>query len=480
MSSKLLVGTLVCSMLFGCARAPSRMASEPLAFELPAAWSVNDSASQVSHSSDGWLSQLGDPAVNEYVRRALENNPNLNALKLKADVFKLDYFGARKDMLPSANLEYSSQRQQITRGSLPSLEEGDTSQISLTVDWEVDVWGRLRHAKKAAYWQYQSEKDTFDYAQLSLAIQSAKAWYEYVEANLLAELSERELNSWQLSKEVLNRSYRDGVGTATALHQLDSQLSISKAQALQARITRDNAKRRLFVLLGDFPEGDLPLMALQLPAAPVFDERELPLGVLAKRPDVKAAMAKLKAADASAFAAYRALYPQFKLSLVSALVSGQLTSFDPSANTVTGSLSVLQPIFSRNNLKIASSKAQLSSQQEYWRYVEAILAASENILSKTTGQKNLVEQLAAKKTALQATELALSAAKEDYLTGVADVQVWLQVQREYLSLKREVVRGEGSVLGNWLDVQLAVAAPIYSDVERETAFRTEVNTSVEG
>lgn len=473
MSSKLLVITALIGAISGCARAPKQMAAEPLPFELPSDWAV--ASSSLAQEQSGWVSQLADPQLEQYVRSVLAGNANYQALQAKAEVFLLQYKGAQKDIYPSVEMEFAGNRQQVMRGALPGLEASKNAQLSLSVDWEFDLWGRLRASKRAALLQYQSEKEALHYAQLSLAAQGAKVWFERAETLQLLALGEQELKSWQLSKDVLQRRYRGGESSATALHQVDAQLALADAQVKQMRLQSANVERKLSVLAGELPAREATPSQVEFPSIPDFDVQQVPLASIEQRPDVKAAMAALKASDARASAAYYALYPQFRLSLVPALVSGQLTSADSTANTFNSSLAVLQPIFSRGNLKLESKKAQLAAQQEYWRYVQTLLDASESILAKVDGQQSLVGQLAAQESALQAALLAQESAQQDYYSGVADVQAWLQLQREYLALKKSVVKARTAALNNWVDIQLDMANPIfYEDVKNIAASSSAV------
>ena len=107
--------------------------------------------------------------------------------------------------------------------------------------------------------------------------------------------------------------------------------------------------------------------------------------------------------------------------------------------------------------------------------ISPTIAASESILAKVDGQQSLVGQLAAQENALQAALLAQESAQQDYYSGVADVQAWLQLQREYLALKKSVVKARTAALNNWVDIQLDMANPIfYEDVKNIAASSSAV------
>lgn len=462
MSFKLYSCIAVTVMLAGCGSTPTKFADAPLPFEVPDGWGI-ESAGSYTVTESGWLNRLNDPQLATLLEAALNANADLNALQAKAKIFELQYGIDKRALYPTAEVGLTSERQEITRGELPGLEESDSANLSLSVDWEVDVWGKLRQEKVASKWSLERELSTLAYAELSLAAQIAQAWYTVTEQQALLELYEQELASWELSKRVLQQRYTGGVDSATAFHQVDAQQYLARVKWQSQKRKVDAAQRRLAVLGGDIPsireQGEVA--TVNFPTVPSIDADNIPFGIISNRPDVKAALADLKSYDAKSSAAVRALYPQLKLSVVPALVSAQLSAFDPSANTVTSSVSIAQPIFFHGELEKRAKMAKLEAERSYWEYSQAVLMASESLLNTLTAHDSLEQQLNLQKLALESLKLAASTAEQDYLNGIADVQAWLQVQREYLLQRQEYVSAQSALLRNWIDIQLVTATPIY-------------------
>lgn len=269
-------------------------------------------------ASEDWWRLYDDPALDRLIERALAANTDLrvaraNLLRAQAVVRE-----ARAGRLPSAgDLSGGVSYGDDNRGN-PAMAGGGaqwSANGALTVDWEVDLFGRIGRAIEAARADAAAEQAVRDSVALTVAAETARS---YVDACALAEsvavgresvaIAEREYAMQQARLRAGAASGLDAERAATALANTRAALP-----TLEGR--RRAALFELAALIGVTP-SEVPAEAQQcvrapapLAAIPVGDGRAL----LARRPDVREAERRLAADTARIGVATAELYPRISL-----------------------------------------------------------------------------------------------------------------------------------------------------------------------
>ena len=484
MRSKFSLAALAAVSIFvaGCASKPNRFSKEAIAFDIPERWKVEDDA--VAFSEDGWLDRINNMDLANQIQIALENNPNLKITSADVDISGYQFGMKKKDRYPTMQLEASGNRQEATRhhdrATIAKDERSKNSGVKLTAEWEFDIWGRINNETSAAKWRYQSAQETLEYARISLAAQVSNLWFDAVEQESLIELTKKEIGAWKNSKAVLEDNYRAGIGTSSALYLMDSEVDSAEARLQQQIQLRNQSIRQILVLQGKFPdEENMDAISVVFPELDVLSSQEASMDILLNRPDVKSAMLKLKSSDADAMAAYKALMPSLKLSIVPELVAASLTSLNPSYDKVVGTLTLSQPLLSQNHLLLDKKIKQSEQERAYWQYMEVLLSASEEVLTRTKDQQLLTIRQNKLESSRDNAKAAADASGDDYKNGVGDVLNWLELKRTYLALQQQVVQNRATLTRNWIELQRALATPLTEKTEITDNTATERKNSDE-
>ncbi len=140
-----------------------------------------------------WVESFGDANLTALVKEAWANNPDLSITSRKVDMAREEAIMAGAIRLPQAGLGLSgthSKRNLV--GFLPGDNVSFTSEnygLNLNVSWELDLWGKLRDARKAAKTTWEASVEDYRTTRLSLAGQVAKAWFSTIEATRQVELA---------------------------------------------------------------------------------------------------------------------------------------------------------------------------------------------------------------------------------------------------------------------------------------------------
>ncbi len=215
----------------------------------------------------------------------------------------------------------------------------------------------------------------------------AQAWFALIEARQQRELAERDTEARERNLRVTERRYERGVSSSLDVRLSRSALGSSRANlALRQRLELE-ASRALEVLLGRYPAAELEAAAA-LPELPPLDGAGAPGDILARRPDLIAAEARMEANGLRARAARKQLLPQLTLSSQVNTSGPELADLiDPErlAGNIVGGL--LQPVFQGGRLLANSKRARAAAEAALYGYAQTVLTAyqeAENTISAET------------------------------------------------------------------------------------------------
>ena len=303
---RVLLGAALGAMLAGCATSTH----ERPELSVP---SVHASAEagegETSPVLSPWWLAFDDPALHRLIREALARNNDLAQAALKVRRAQLVAGQAASDQLPSVSLQGSAST------SRP-LEGGDSSRAhsaSLGVSWEADLWGRVAALRSAADWEAQASEEDRLAAALSLVGTTARLHWQVAYLNQRVEASEQSIGYARRTLELVQAQKGQGAVSGLEVAQATQSLAAQEAAHTQFLLQRTQARNALAILL-DGPPGvvldeSVRLPDGALPAVPVGAPAEL----LTRRPDLRAAEARLRKALSQVDAARAAAYPRLTL-----------------------------------------------------------------------------------------------------------------------------------------------------------------------
>ncbi len=277
---------------------------------VPPAWK-NAAAGAAVAAPDGaaWWSRFQDPALAALEQEALRENGDLAVAALKVRRARLTAGLAAGDRLPALGVEASAGASRPLDGSRT------TSQLSVTgtASWELDLWGRLASLQGAAGWEAAATE--LDRQAAALALTGTVADLHWKVAYLRQRSSLAALSTAAARRALELAQARLGAGAGTGLDVAQAEQSLASQEASQEQLAQQlgEARRALALLFDGAPSGARPeaeaLPEGELP--PV--EAGLPAELVGRRPDLRAAEARLRATLATSDAARAAVYPAFTL-----------------------------------------------------------------------------------------------------------------------------------------------------------------------
>ena len=441
-------------------RRPPRFHDLDLAAPVPDQWTAT--STPPGYVGPTWWEDFGQAELNAAIQAALRRNYDLRAAAARVEQAQAQAKIAGADLQPQVQVGLGAARRKQNFIGFPILGDGVPSStstnlgVSLDVAWEIDLWSRISARASAALADYQLSAADFRGARLSIAGQTAKAWFTTAGAYQQVRLSEQTVDSFRSSTEQVRQRFLSGIRPPLDLRLSLANLAGAEALLELRREQLDRSLRQLEVLLGRYP-GRNVITAEQFPDTPAEVPAGLPSELIARRPDLAAAERRLAAADQRWLAARRDLYPRLSLTASGGTATRALVDL-VDGNFGVWSLvgSLVQPIFQGGRLRANVERAQGVTNEAVATYAGTVLRAYAEVESTLAAEKTLAERQRYLIDAAQQSRAAERLAADRYRRGLSDYITVLESQRRALNAESELIDARRVRLENRVDLYLAL------------------------
>ncbi|MHC8288325.1 efflux RND transporter outer membrane subunit EmhC [Pseudomonas sp. XS1P51] len=445
MSKSLLSIAVAAFVLSGCSLIPDYQQPEaPVAGQYPQgpAYSPAQAPNQAA-AEQGWKQFFHDPALQQLIQVALENNRDLRVAALNIDAFAAQYRIQRADLFPAVSANGTGSRQRVPARASQTGEAGITSSYSATVGisaYELDLFGRVRSLSEEALQQYFATEEGRRSTQISLVANVANAYLTWQADKELRKLTQDTLGAFEESLKLTARS--NEVGVASALDLAQSRTSVENARAQLARYTRQVAQdeNSLVLLLGTGIPANLQT------AKPLADDLlsdvppGLPSDLLQRRPDILQAEYNLKAANANIGAARAAFFPSISLTANAGSLSPDLSGlFKGGSGTWLFQPQINLPIFNAGSLRASLDYSKIQKDIGVANYEKSIQTAFQEVADGLAARQTYTEQLQAQRDFVTANQDYYRLAERRYRIGVDSNLTFLDAQRQLFSAQQALI-----------------------------------------
>ena len=354
--------------------------------------------------SIGWRQVFTEPQLVSLIETALERNADLRTANLNVVQAEAQLKAARLAFLPSLTIGAEGQLSD-TKGQ-PTQK---TYNIPVTMQWEIDLSGRLRGEKRAAVASYWSTAETERAVRLQLIAAVAMHYYTLVMMDEQLDVTRENISNAQHIVDVMQALKEVGMQNEAAVSAARAtwlNVAAQEKTLLQQIKATENA---LVVLIGKQMEINLTDEA----TTPIFTTNtSYPIEILANRPDVKAAEYALKAQMAQVDVARAAFYPQLTISAAAGWTNNVGEIVNPGQMLLSAIGSLVQPLFNkgqnRANLRIAKARQE----QALVAFNQALLVAGAELSDALTACQLSSERLALRQQEVAAAERAYEVSKD--------------------------------------------------------------------
>jgi multidrug efflux system outer membrane protein len=394
----------------------------------------------------GWREYFTDPRLQQLIAAALENNRDLRTAVLRIEEARAQYNIQSADRLPNLNASVGG-----TRAKTPAfLSSSGQSTIGQRYDvgvsvsaFELDFFGRVKSLNDAALASYLATEEARSAAQIALVSQVAQAYYTeraYAEQYALAQQTyEARARTYKLTQQ------RAEVGASSRLDLRSNEtlMETARAAALALARQRAQAENALTLLVGQAPataaSGAMPSdQQIDIMSA---IPTGLPSDLLIRRPDIRAAEQRLKAANANIGAARAAFFPRISLTAAVGSSSPALHGlFDSGSGSWSFAPQLTLPIFDAGRNSANLTLAEVRKNIAIADYEKTIQTAFREVADALAARDYLGEQEAAQRAVQEAQADRLKLLQLRFDNGVASSLDVLDAQRELFSAQQSLVQ----------------------------------------
>ncbi len=433
MTPRSLPMALCAALLAGCQlSAPWRQAPTTVpAVPTPAAWRT-PTVEAGSLADRDWREIFVGEELPALIDEALVHNADLVIATARIDEARARYGLQRAQRLPTLALDgsYTRQRQPVGAGTTNRSSEVAALGLALPA-WELDLWGRLADLNDAARERLLQTAHVREAVRLSLVAEVASLYVELLALDAEFDVARSTATSRRESLRMVQLRFDGGVAGGVDLQQ--ARTSLAAAERREASLGRQRAltENALAVLLGRVPGAVARESSLREFRLPPELAAGLPSALLARRPDLLAAEAALRASDADVEAARKAWFPTISLTGFLGLVSPQLSAlFDDGRDAWSVTPAVTQPLFTggrlTSNLELARATRAVAAEQ----YRLTVRTAFREVEDALVSYQQLREERLALDRAVDADRARLRLVELRYATGVSSYFEVLDSQRQ--------------------------------------------------
>jgi len=452
-------------MLGGCSTAPKlTMPDVPVAatYKETAPWTPAQPADGLPRGN--WWTMFGDADLNDLQTRLLQHSPDLAAALARYNQAKAFSDQLRSGLFPSLVLGANAQRdrQSNTRPLRGLAQPNDYNSFTagVEIDYEFDLWGRVRNEVNAGRAQAQAVAADLESARLSLQAQLADDYLVLRGLDRqLATLNET-VKAYQSALELTQTRHDGGIASGLDVARAQTQLGTSRSLAAQTLAQRAVAEHAIAALIGESAsEFSMPprLAQIELPQVPAG----VPATLLQRRPDIAAAQRRVVASNASVGVARAAFFPAVTLSATAGYQSAAAGNWI-SAPNVFWSIgpSLLFTLFDagKREAQVAQAEAALDEAGSVYRGVvlTAFQQVEDGLALEHDYRDASIEEHSAVTAAERSLDFALTRYREgevSYLEVVTSQTITLQTQLDSLSLDTLELRASVQLIralgGGW-------------------------------
>ncbi|HET6628975.1 MAG TPA: efflux transporter outer membrane subunit [Woeseiaceae bacterium] len=391
-----------------------------------------------------WWHELGDPVLDDLIARALANDLDLRIAAARLREARAIFGDESLDRFPTVTAAGAYDRrkaQQPGFGEQPISTE--TYDLGFDAFWEIDLFGRVQSAVKAARADAEAAQANLHAAQVSVAAEVARNYLELLGAQRRYEVAIANRDNQNETVRLTRIRYELGRGTELDLASAEARLAAIEASLPPLIIAQRAARHRLAVLLGQ-PPGTLELAAG--PDSEAISEsftNPLPIGepasLLRRRPDIRAAERRLAAATARVGVATADLFPRLTVSGFIGFVTGDAGQIGESAAEAWSMTPVLSwAAFDLGSVRAWLRAAEAQADGALAFYKQTVLRALEETENAFVAYAQNQDRLAALLDQAAASRRAAELARIRYREGAIDFLRLLDAERTVLAAEDSV------------------------------------------
>lgn len=401
-------------------------------------------------ATEQWCSDFGESSLDRLVEQTWQQNLDLKAAWARLEQSEAVVRESQAPLWPQMSVSASVNRSKQFIGNIDtppgvdlSSDATNTFSVGAAASYEIDIWGKYRKRARAAALDRDAARAAAESLAVTLTSQVAEAWFDVVAQRERIELLEGQIEISEDYLDLTEMRFERGFATGLDLTQQQQNLESLRGQLATAQSVLQTAEHRVAVLTGRPPGTDIDIGARQMPEMPALPAPGVPADLIEQRPDVRAAMLRLKAADQRTAAEVADLLPTLRLSANVQYQAEEIANLFESLFYSLGA-EAAQSVFEGGRRRAQVDRSEAVAKELLYTYGQTLLGAMREVRDALVLEQQQTTFIESLEKQVDSADSALEVARERYRRGALSylrvlnaLQSLQQVERTLLDARRQ-------------------------------------------
>lgn len=400
-----------------------------------------------------WRDYFNDRNLIGLIDTALANNQELNITLQEIEIGKNEVMAKRGEYLPSLNFGAAAGPDKAGKYTWDGFSEEDLKtnpekgpryigdfMAGTFFSWELDVWKKLRNAKKAAALKYLSSVEGKNFMVTNIIAELAGSYYELMALDNLFAIVDQNIEIQRNALDIVRLEKEAAKVSQLAVNRFEAQLLYTKNLQYEINQKIVETENRINFLIGRFPQ---PIMRstsafYDLLADSVF--YGVPSQLLSNRPDIRRAELELEAAKLDVQVARANFLPSFRISSgLGFQAFNPLFLIRPSSIIYNLMGDMVAPLVNKNAIKAIYFNANAAQIQSVYNFEQSVLNAHIEVVNQLSQMNNMKRSYETKSREVELLSQSIMISNSLYRSARADYIEVLLTQREALEARIDLI-----------------------------------------
>ncbi len=378
-----------------------------------------------------WWTMYSDTLLQNLIRKTLEYNKDMLIASERVEEMRLLHRVEKADLFPSLSAKVGGDHEWENYGGVKDVSSPEIV-AKLDLSWEIDLWGSLRWASKKGAAEYLASVEAKRAMQMTLIAEVATAYFELIALDNQLSIVQQTVITRQEGAAQAKLRFEGGMTSETSYQQ--AQVELATATAAIPELERKIAikESQISLLCGSYPDS----VARKKSKVSAVPETDLPVGLpahlLQRRPDLRQAEARLRAAEAAVGVAHADRFPKLVINLAAGFENNEFKTFLQSPLFYAAG-NVVAPLFSFGKRKAKFEASVAAYNQAKLAYEKAVLVAFKEVYDAVVTYRSARENTVLMRELRDATQKYVELAQLQYINGVISYIDVLDAHRRYFT-----------------------------------------------
>lgn len=402
-----------------------------------------------------WKTFFTDPYLNALIDTALKNNQEYNIMMQEINIAQNEIKARKGEYLPFIGIGAGAGIEKPARYTRDGAVEENLEiqpgkkfpdplpdyRLGINASWELDIWKKLRNAKKSAVLKYLATVEGRNFMVTNLIAEIANSYFELMALDNRLEILKRNIEIQQNALAIVQMQKDAAKTTELAVRKFEAEVLKNQSRQFYIMQQITETENRINFLQGRFPQPVARNSSTFQTLLPDTIHGGIPSQLLANRPDIRQAERQLAAAKLDVKAARANFYPSLRISagLGYQAFNPQFLLKSPESMLYSAAGELMAPLINRNAIKAFYYSASSMQLQNVYNYERTILRAHMEVANQLSNISNLEKSYNLKVKQVEALTRSIEVSSSLFKSARADYMEVLMTQRDALDARFELI-----------------------------------------